>query len=216
MKIHQALIKKILFVFMVYTSLCSLPPFTYASEIVDGIKKTIDAVIEVVNNEELKKDAKKAERRALLREIISNKFSYSEMSRRSLSKHWKERTPEEKKEFIELFGKLLENSYSKKIESYTDEKIIYKEEKVKGNKAFVKTIVSQGSDQIPVDYKLIKSNDDWMVYDFIIEGVSMIKNYRAQFKRIIHKSSYQELVKKLKKKVESFSDESDIKSDALS
>lgn len=206
MKIHKVLIKKILFVFMVYTSLCSLPPFAYASEISDGIKKTIDAVIEVVTDEELKKDAKKAERRALLREIISNKFNYSEMSRRSLSKYWKERTPEEKKEFIELFGKLLENSYSKKIESYTDEKIIYKEEKVKGNKAFVKTIVSQGSDQIPVDYKLIKSNDDWMVYDFIIEGVSMIKNYRAQFKRIIYKSSYQELVKKLKKKVESFSE----------
>lgn len=216
MKVHRGLIKKIFLVFMVYALLCSFPPFVRASGIADGVKKTIDAVIEVVTDEELKKNAKKAERRVLLREIISKKFNYFEMSRRSLSKYWEERTPEEKKEFIDLFGKLLENSYSSKIESYTDEKIIYKEEKVKGNKALVKTIVFQGDDQIPVNYKLIKSANDWMVYDFTIEGVSMIKNYRAQFKRIIRKSSYQELVKKLKKKVESFSDGSDLKSDAVS
>ena len=78
------------------------------------------------------------------------------MSRRSLTKHWKERTAEEKKEFIDLFGKLLENSYANKIESFTDEKIIYIDEKKKGNVALVKTIIQKNNDEIPVNYKLIK------------------------------------------------------------
>jgi phospholipid transport system substrate-binding protein len=101
-----------------------------------------------------------------------------------------------------LFGKLLENSYANKIESFTDEKIIYIDEKKKGNVALVKTIIQKNNDEIPVNYKLVKLDNDWKIYDFIVEGVSMIKNYRAQFKKIIHKSSYEELVNKLKKKLE--------------
>lgn len=205
MKVCNALLKRILSLFTGFLMLYPLLSSAYASEITEGLKKTVDAVIEVVSNEELKKDEKKAERRALLRKIIGGKFNYSEMSRRALSKHWKKITPEEKKEFIELFGKLLENSYTKKIESYTNEKILYIEEKVRKNVALVKTIIEKGDDKIPVNYKLIKLANEWMVYDFIVEGVSLIKNYRSQFKKIIHKSSFQELVKKLKKKVEAIS-----------
>jgi phospholipid transport system substrate-binding protein len=177
-------------------------PSTQASEITEGVKKTLDSIMVIVSREDLKNNEKKAERRVLLREVISKKFSYYEMSRRSLTKHWKERTAEEKKEFIDLFGKLLENSYANKIESFTDEKIIYIDEKKKGNVALVKTIIQKNNDEIPVNYKLVKLDNDWKIYDFIVEGVSMIKNYRAQFKKIIHKSSYEELVNKLKKKLE--------------
>ncbi|MDP7580632.1 MAG: ABC transporter substrate-binding protein, partial [Nitrospinota bacterium] len=162
----------------------------------------IDSVIDIVSREEFKNDAKKPQRRQLIREVVSKKFSYYEMSRRSLAKHWKKRTPKEKKEFMSLFGKLLENSYANKIESFTDEKIIYIDEKKKGNVALVKTIIQKNNDEIPVNYKLVKLDNDWKIYDFIVEGVSMIKNYRAQFKKIIHKSSYEELVNKLKKKLE--------------
>lgn len=176
-------------------------PFTQASEITEGVKKTVDEIIEIVRSEEFKK----AEKRARIRAIISNKFSYYEMSRRALAKYWKKRTPEEKKEFIDLFGKLLENSYAHKIESYTDEKIIYGNEKVKGNVALVKTIIKKSNDEIPVDYKLVKLGHDWKIYDFIVEGVSIIRNYRTQFKKIIHKSSYQVLVSKLKKKLKNIS-----------
>jgi phospholipid transport system substrate-binding protein len=190
-------------------------PITQASEITDGVKNTIDSIIDIVSKEELKNDAKKPERRQLIREVVSKKFSYYEMSRRSLAKHWKKRTPKEKKEFMSLFGKLLENSYANKIESYTDEKIIYVKELVKGNVALVKTIIQKNDDAIPVDYKLIKVDNDWKIYDFIVEGVSMIRNYRTQFKKIIHKSSYEELVSKLKKKVDNISN-NNVESDKLS
>ncbi len=190
--------------------------FSHASEITDGVKKTIDSIIEVVSKEEFKSDDKKTERQELIRKIVEKKFSYPEMSRRSLAKHWKERTPEEKNEFTSLFGRLLESSYARKIEGYTDEKIIYIDEKVKGNVALVKTIIQKSNDEIPVDYKLTRVGNDWKIYDFIVEGVSMIKNYRTQFRKIIRKTSYQELVKKLKAKVENINNDKDVKSDSLS
>ena len=202
MKIYHRLIKNIFTVVVVILLFFLELPFTQASEISEGVKKTLDSIIGIVSREDLKNNEKKAERRALLREIVSKKFSYYEMSRRSLAKHWKERTAEEKKEFADLFGKLLENSYANKIETYSNEKIIYVDEKKKGNFALVKTIIQKNNDEIPINYKLVKLDNDWKIYDFIVEGVSMIKNYRTQFKKIIHKSSYEELVSKLKKKLE--------------
>ena len=202
MKIYHQLIKNIFTVLAIILLFFLELPSTQASEITEGVKKTLDSIMVIVSREDLKNNEKKAERRVLLREVISKKFSYYEMSRRSLTKHWKERTAEEKKEFIDLFGKLLENSYANKIESFTDEKILYVDEKKKGNVALVKTIIQKNNDEIPVNYKLVKLDNDWKIYDFIVEGVSMIKNYRTQFKKIIHKSSYEELVSKLKKKLE--------------
>ena len=202
MKIYHQLIKNIFTVLAIILLFFLELPSTQASEISEGVKKTLDSIIGIVSREDLKNNEKKAERRALIREIVSKKFSYYEMSRRALSKHWKERTAEEKKEFIDLFGKLLENSYANKIENYTGEKIIYVDEKKKGNVALVKTILQKNNDEVPVNYKLVKLDNDWKIYDFIVEGVSMIKNYRTQFKKIIHKSSYEELVSKLKKKLE--------------
>ena len=202
MKIYHQLIKNIFTVVVVILLFFLELPFIQASEITESVKQTIDSVVGIVSREDLKNNEKKAERRALLREIVSKKFSYYEMSRRSLAKHWKERTAEEKKEFADLFGKLLENSYANKIETYSNEKIIYVDEKKKGNFALVKTIIQKNNDEIPINYKLVKLDNDWKIYDFIVEGVSMIKNYRTQFKKIIHKSSYEELVSKLKKKLE--------------
>jgi phospholipid transport system substrate-binding protein len=202
MKIYHQLIKNIFTVVAIILLFFLELPSTQASEISEGVKKTLDSIIGIVSREDLKNNEKKAERRALLREIVSKKFSYYEMCRRSLAKHWKERTAEEKKEFADLFGKLLENSYANKIETYSNEKIIYVDEKKKGNFALVKTIIQKNNDEIPINYKLVKLDNDWKIYDFIVEGVSMIKNYRTQFKKIIHKSSYEELVSKLKKKLE--------------
>lgn len=176
-----------------------------ASEITEGVKETIDAVIEVVSNEELKKDDKRVERRAQLQKILSKKFNYQEMSRRTLAHYWKKRTAEEKKEFIDLFGKFFEKSYAEKIENYNGEKTMFIKERVRNNIALVKTIIYQGNDKIRVDYKLINHGNDWKIYDFIVEGVSLIKNYRTEFNKIIRKTSYQELINKLKDKVEGFS-----------
>ena len=96
----------------------------------------------------------------------------------------------------------MENSYSSKIESYSDEKIDYKGEVVKGKYALVKTEIVRRDSTIEVNYKMIRDNGEWKVYDFVIEGVSMIRNYRSQFTKIIRKESFDALVQKLSAKVE--------------
>ena len=171
----------------------------FASEITNDLKATIDEVINIVTDKNYKD--KQEERRDKIRKAIEKRFNYQQMVMRSLAKDWNNRTPEEKEEFIQLFKKLLENSYASKIESYKDEKINYNEEVVKGKYALVKTEIVRKDSTIGVDYKLINDKGQWLVYDFIVEGVSMIRNYRSQFSKIIRKESYQALVEKLNTKI---------------
>ena len=169
------------------------------SEITGKLKSTIDKVIAIVKDENLRKD--KQGRRAALRKTIDERFDYRQMVMRSLAKNWDPRSDQERQQFISLFKSLLENSYASKLESYSDEKINYLSEVIKGKYALVKTEVVRPSSTIAVDYKLIQENGNWQVYDFVIEGVSMIRNYRSQFTKIIRKDSYEVLVQKLTDKI---------------
>ena len=179
-----------------------------ASGITDGLKATIDQVISVVTDPQYQDD--RQTRRAKMKGIIFPKFNFLEMGKRSLgSKRWKERSPEERKIFIDVFGKLLENSYANKLESYHDEKINYVDEIVKGKYAMVKTEVIRKNGTVNVDYKLIRGGGEWRVYDIVVEGVSMIKNYRSQFARIIHQDSFDTLMEKLNAKVDKLEDGQD-------
>jgi phospholipid transport system substrate-binding protein len=133
--------------------------------------------------------------------VISERFDFEEMSKRSLATHWAEHTPQEKKEFVEVFTNLLERSYMDRIEAYTDEQVEYNNEKIDEGFAVVRTtITAKDKEPIPIDYKLIKEGDAWKVYDVVIEGVSLVNNYRNQFNKIISANSYQELLKKMKTK----------------
>jgi len=170
-----------------------------ASEITDDLKSIIDKTIEIVVDPKYQND--KSARRAAMRKIIDGKFNYTEMGRRSLAKNWNNLSVDERKEFIGLFSKLLENSYASKIESYRDEQIIYRDEVVKGDYALVKTRIKRADDKIDVDYKLKKTGGEWKIYDFVIEKVSMIRNYRSQFSKIIKRESYKALIEKLSTKI---------------
>ena len=169
------------------------------SDITNQLKNTIDKVIEIVTDENLKTDKKS--RREALRKTIDERFSYHQMVMRSLAKNWDSRSGQEQQEFMSLFKALLENSYASKLESYSNEKIKYNDEVIKGQYALVKTEVVRPSSTISVDYKLIQENGEWRVYDFVIEGVSMIRNYRSQFTKIIRNDSYEVLVQKLTEKI---------------
>ena len=169
------------------------------SEITNQLKGTVDKVIEIVKDETLKNDQQA--RRATLRKTIDERFNYRQMVMRSLAKNWDARSGKERQEFIALFKSLLENSYANKLEAYRDEKINYLDEIIKGEYALIKTEVVRRSSTIGVDYKLINENGNWKVYDFVIEGVSMIRNYRSQFTKIIRRDSYEVLVQKLKEKI---------------
>ncbi|MDP6477757.1 MAG: ABC transporter substrate-binding protein, partial [Nitrospinaceae bacterium] len=155
--------------------------------------------IEIVTDDRLKSN-KKARREAL-RATINKRFHYHQMVMRSLAKNWKKRSDQERLAFTDLFKRLLEHSYASKLEAYSDEKINYVGEVVKGKYALIKTEVVRADSTIGVDYKMINENGDWKVYDFVIEGVSMIRNYRSQFTKIIRKDSYEVLVKRLTDKI---------------
>jgi phospholipid transport system substrate-binding protein len=170
------------------------------SEITSDVKQTIDRVLEIVSDAELKKTP--LLRREKLRDTIGLRFNYKQMVMRSLAKNYKTRTEKEREEFTGLFKRLLENSYASKIENYQDEKINYVSEQVKGKYALVKTQIVRTDGTIDVDYKLIQEEGKWMVYDFVIEEVSLIRNYRSQFSKIIKTESYDALVSKLSKKIE--------------
>ena len=167
--------------------------------ITSELKQTIDKVIQIVSDPDLKKTPKL--RRKKLRKTIGFRFNYNQMVRRSLARNYKNRTNKEREEFTGLFKKLLENSYASKIENYQDETINYVDEKVKGKYALVKTEIVRKNGTIDVDYKLINENGRWTVYDFVIEEVSLIRNYRSQFSKIIKTESYGALVTKLTKKI---------------
>ena len=170
------------------------------SPITADLKGTIDRVLEIVSDKDLKKNP--ALRREKLRQVIGQRFNYKQMVMRSLAKNYKARSKNEREEFTMLFKKLLENSYASKIENYRNETIDYVGEQIKGKYAMVKTQIVRKDGVIDVDYKMLKENGQWQVYDFVIEGVSLIRNYRSQFSKIISTESYPTLVSKLRKKVE--------------
>lgn len=163
------------------------------------VKSTVDEVVRIVTSKEMKKNDQK--RRRALKKTISNVFDYNEMAKRSLGKHWKQRSAAEQKQFTDLFATLLENSYAGKIESYNNEKIVYLKEHIDGNKAEVKSkVITAKRDEYTLDYRMLERNGKWTVYDVVIEGVSLVSNYRSQFNRIIMANGYGDLVKKLKTK----------------
>ncbi len=171
------------------------------SEVTSEVKQTIDKVLAIVADAELKKNP--SLRREKLRETIGPRFNYKQMVMRSLAKNYKALTDKEREKFTKLFKRLLEYSYASKIENFQNEIINYVGEQIKGKFALVKTQIVRKDGTIDVDYKLINEEGRWTVYDFVIEEVSLIRNYRSQFSKIIKTESYDALVSKLSKKVES-------------
>ena len=158
-------------------------------------------MVRIVADKDLKKPQNEQKRRKALKSAIGQIFDHGEMAKRSMGQNWKELTPAQQKEFTDLFATLLENSYAGKIESYNNEKIVYLKEIVDGDYAEVKSrIVTAKHDEFSLDYRLMREGDRWKVYDVVIEGVSLVSNYRSQFNKIIKAQGYQELVKKMKVK----------------
>jgi phospholipid transport system substrate-binding protein len=167
----------------------------------EQLRGQIDRVIKILEDPELKKEGHAKDRRTAVRKIANDIFDFSETARRSLGRHWQGRTPAERDEFVQLFSDLLERSYISKIETYGGEKIAYLGDSIEGEQAKVQTkLLTKGGGEIPIEYRMHKKGDRWLVYDVVIEGVSLVANYRTQFNKIIQTSSFQELVNKMKNK----------------
>jgi phospholipid transport system substrate-binding protein len=169
----------------------------------DQIKATVEKALVVLKDPRFKPPAKQQERRDQLKQILFARFDFAEMAKRSLGPDWRRRTPQEQEDFVRLFTDVLERAYADIIESYTNEKIVYVREKVDGNYADVYSkIVTAKGEEYTINYKAQLAGNDWKVYDVIAENVSLVNNYRSQFTRVISKSSYEELVRRLRDKSE--------------
>jgi phospholipid transport system substrate-binding protein len=178
-----------------------------AGEPLNKIRQTIDAVIAVLSDASLKAPERSKERQAKIRQVVLQRFGFEEMAQRAMGRHWRERTPAERKEFVALFSDLLERSYINKIESLGGEdkrQVLYTKETIdKDGYAKVYTeVVNQRDQNVAIEYRLVRRHGDWEVYDVVIEGVSLVNNYRTQFNKIISQESYNYLIKKLKLKIE--------------
>jgi phospholipid transport system substrate-binding protein len=182
----------------------TMPVLSAGGQATDAVRSTINEVIRILQDEDLKKAGRAEERRQLLERTIGTRFSYEEMSKRSLGAHWNKLTPAEKQEFVELFKQLLSSAYAGKIEGYSGEQVSYINERLQDGYAEVRTKVVSGKAEIPLDYRLLQSGGEWRVYDVVVDGVSLVSNYRGQFSKILRTSSYADLVDRLRKKPDEF------------
>jgi phospholipid transport system substrate-binding protein len=174
-----------------------------AGEPLDRVRQTVDEVLRILDDDALRAPERTQERRSKLRQTVLQRFGFEEMAQRSLGPHWRPLKPEQRREFVALFSDLLERSYVSKIEGYgKGNKVLYTKETVdKDSYAMVQTqIVNSHNENYDVEYRLLQRDGSWQVYDVVIEGVSLVNNYRTQFNKIILQESYEALVKKLKLK----------------
>lgn len=175
----------------------------YAGVPTEQIKATVDKAIVVLRDPRYKGEAKTKERRDELKKILFARFDFAEMAKRSLGTHWRKRSDTEQKEFVGLFTDLLERAYADIIESYSDEKVVYLNERLDGGFVEVASKIQTAKGQeYSINYKAQQMGSEWKVYDVVAENISLVSNYRSQFDRVINKQSYEELVRLLKSKAD--------------
>jgi len=161
------------------------------------VEETVEAVIALLKDKSLERDT----RRDKIRRLIYARFDFQLMSQRTLSTNWKKASAEQKDRFVRLFSELLEWSYISRIEAYTNEKVEYLGEKLKKNRAQVDTFILSGGTEIPINYRLINKDDEWFVYDVIIEQISLISNYRSSYRTIVKNDGIDGLLVQMEQKI---------------
>ena len=162
------------------------------------VRATLTEVFRILEDPKLKDPDKLMPRRRMLERVIGERFDYAEMSKRALAANWTSLTNDQRAEFVELFKAFLSDRYAGKIEGYSGDRTEYLGERLEGPYAEVRTRLVSSKVEIPMDYRLINKAGRWYAYDIIADGVSLVKNYRSQFDKIIHADSYEELVKRLR------------------
>jgi phospholipid transport system substrate-binding protein len=179
------------------------PPAAYAGSALETLETNVNRVLSVLRDPTLKAPSARKIREEKVLTVAEPMFDELELSRRTMARHWEKLNPEQQKEFVTLFRKVLEKAYMDKILTYTNEQIVFdKEITLAQDRAEVETRIITSSAQIPITYRLILRDGTWKVYDVVIEGVSLVQNYRSQFNEILAKNSPKELLDILRKKVE--------------
>ena len=175
-----------------------MPVAGQAGAPMDTAKAGVEKVVAVAGDKSLELAAKREKIRKLVREF----FDFNVLSRLTLGRHWKQFKPEQQQEFVRLYRTLLENVYMERILTYTDEKFVFEKEIMHSKKkAEVRSKIVTSTAQIPINYRMVIRGKEWKVYDVVIEGISMVRNYRSQFNEILAKQSPDQLIEILKKRV---------------
>jgi phospholipid transport system substrate-binding protein len=176
---------------------------SWAGAPTDQLRAYSDEVLKVLENPGLSLP----QRRDAVRQLAAEGFDVSETAQRALGQHWQQRTPAEREEFTKLFADLLEQTYISRIDEYGGEKLTYLSEQINGNRATVRArITTRNGTEVPVESRLVQKEKRWLIYDILVENLSLISNYRSQFDRVIRTTSYEELVKRLKTRGEFLSE----------
>jgi phospholipid transport system substrate-binding protein len=179
-----------------------LPPGIYSAVPLETVKVHVHRVFEVLRDPALKGESGNRAKREKIRVISEELFDFTELSKRSLGQNWDKLSPDQQKEFINLFKSLLEETYADKIISYTDEKVVFNKEISLSEKTVeVRTTIVTKTSEVPIHYRVIEKKGEWKVYDVVIEGISLIGNYRSQFREILANKTPEALLETLRKKV---------------
>ncbi len=166
----------------------------------EAMKGTIDQVLKVLGDESLKSSERAQDRLEILEEIIGKRFDYKEMGKRTLGRHWQKLNEADREEFVRLFQRFLSKTYAGNVDGYSGEQTEYVKERRKGDFAEVQTAVTSDKSTLSIYYRMLKSSNVWKVYDVVLDGVSLVKNFRSQFGRIIEAESVEGLLEKLRTK----------------
>ena len=183
------------FIPLVAALVLGLAADAWAGPPTDQLRTYTDEVLKVLQNPALTLP----ERREAVKHLAEDVFEISETAKRALGQHWLKRTPAEREEFVKLFANLLEQTYIARIDEFGGEKLRYVSEQIDGDRAIVRArITTKNGTEVPVESRLLQKETRWLIYDILVENLSLISNYRSQFDRVIRTTSYEELVKRLK------------------
>ena len=200
MKLQGGATKRQLIGMIVILSLF-VPVFAYAGSAFETVKGHAERVLEVLRDPALKPESAKKVKKDRIRAISVKMFNFTELSKRTLAQNWSRFSPDQQKEFIELYRSLLEDAYAEKILSFSDERIVFSKEIQLSEKTVeVQSTVFRKTGEIPIYYRVILKDGAWRVYDVVIEGVSLISNYRSQFREILSNKPPESLLETLRKK----------------
>jgi phospholipid transport system substrate-binding protein len=195
--------KKLLIRAAIALCVCLLPADSlWAATAKETIKTEVDKILQMLKDPAFKQQPKDKQIEGI-RSVINNVFDYDELSKRTLGREWRNFNAEQREEFVSLFSQLLEETYADRVLAYTSEKIEFGSEMElkKGRVEVASDIITADNKKIPLNYRLYEKDGQWRVYDVIIEGISLVKNYRSQFRDILSKDPPEKLLETMRSKV---------------
>ena len=176
----------------------ALPALAAAAGPTERVRGAVEQVIAILEDDTLDRAA----RWERIAAVIGEGFDFPSMSQSVLATHWQRATPAEQRRFTEFFSQYIEQVYREKIEGYSGQAVEYRGERVSGDRAVVDTVILSGGTEIPVTFRLRDNDGEWYAYDVVIEGVSLVNNYRSTFAAIVRRDGMDGLLADIQARID--------------